>query len=105
MGQIDYSLFCEMLEQKRKASEMIGRAMLLDNDFGDKEEYWAEATELNRKWKNCREQIYENKEKIENWSAICSTHQLIDSFCYLDEKQLIKALNALDVEVVGYVEN
>lgn len=106
MGQIDYSLFHEMLELKRKSNEFAGQAMLLDCDkLGKGNELWAEAKELDRAWKNRREQVYENKENIENWAAIYSTHQLIDSFCYLDEKKLIKALNALDIGVVGYVEN
>lgn len=106
MGQIDYSLFQELLELKRKSNEFAGQAMLLDCDeLGKGEELWAKVTELDREWKNRREQVYENKEKIENWAAIYSTHELIDSFCYLDEKKLIKALNALGIEVVGYVEN
>lgn len=102
MGQIDYSLFKELLDLKRKESEACGQAMASDCYS---EELWAKVKELDREWKNRREQVYENKENIENWSAIYSTHQLIDSFCYLDEKKLIKALNALDIEVVGYVEN
>lgn len=105
MYQITYDEFKEILDLKHRQHQAIGAAMLADfEEMGKGEEFWKVAAELENKWKEMENALWQSREEDKDglWYARSQTMTMVEDFHYLPEKKIIHLLKVIEVEVEGY---
>lgn len=108
MYQITYDEFKEILDLKQRQHQAIGAAMLADfEEMGKGEDFWKTAAELENKWKERKEALWQSREEDKDglWCARSQVMAIVEDFQYLEEKRVIDLLKVLEIAVVGYAEN